>query len=248
MKSQTHKASILAVSLIIMGVMFVISLGIASSALQSRKASIGSSKSSVAFQNADSGVEIIMQRIKDNSSDSNLNNIDNDGTCDGIYTSPDGKYRAELKDASGNIIDSSACGTTAVSAIDTVKSIGYSAQDTRAIEMAVAAGGSCAQVFNTIIPISTGGRYTVAHGLGGAPKFVQVYYCRNADPTCSGVNFQVQAWRWAPGGDFGAEYGADNTNVYIGVGTGGVFLSAERVDGGSSANEASVYYRIVACR
>lgn len=164
METKTPKASILVVSLLITGMMIVIALGIASSALQSRKASIGSSQSNVAFQNADSGVEIIMQRIKDNVDDTDLRHIDSDGTCDGIYTSPDGKYMTELRDSSGDIIDSPSCGTTAVSAIRTVKSVGYSSQDSRAIEVAVAQAGSCTIDYSNIQEIGTNATRITGNG------------------------------------------------------------------------------------
>src|SRR3989337_2715916 len=90
------KASVLAVSLVVMGVMILIALGISFSSLQSRKSSIGSSKSNVAFQNADSGVEVVMQRIKENAS-GDISDIDPD--CNGIIE-VSGKYRVELKDSS----------------------------------------------------------------------------------------------------------------------------------------------------
>ena len=135
-KNQTHKASILAVSLIIMGVMIVISLGIATSAIQSRKSSIGSSKSSVAFQNADSGVEIVMQKIKDNADPadtiSDVDPLSDSDGCNGIVNSAN-KYRVELRKADGTAIVCS----DLVSDIDTIKSIGYSSQDTRAIQASV---------------------------------------------------------------------------------------------------------------
>ncbi|HEX7586519.1 MAG TPA: hypothetical protein VF390_02715, partial [Patescibacteria group bacterium] len=126
-----------AVSLIVTGVMIIIALGIASSSIQSRKASIGSSQSNLAFQNADSGVEVVMQKIKSASTITDIDPVSDLDGCNGIVNSS-GKYKVELKKTDGTPVT---CGDL-VSAIDTIKSTGYSSQDSRAIEVAVAASTS----------------------------------------------------------------------------------------------------------
>jgi len=129
------RGSILAVSLIILGLMLVSALSFALVTIQERKASMGENKSNQAFQTASTGVEIVLQSIRNNMTDNTLANVDNDILCDGTVHSADGSYAVQLQDDAGNIVP---C-TSSVSAIKKVKSIGSIGQNQRAIEVAVAA-------------------------------------------------------------------------------------------------------------
>jgi Tfp pilus assembly protein PilX len=134
-KTKNPKASVLAAALIIMSAMLVIAMSVVTVSVQERKSSIGSSKSSLAYQNAESGIEDVMQKIKDHLSDINLNNIDTDGTCNGVFILPGPlKYKVELKNSTGTVISNCA---TPVSSIARIKSTGYSNQDNRAIEVTI---------------------------------------------------------------------------------------------------------------
>ena len=57
--------SALVVTLVVLGVIMVTALAISFAAIQGRKASMGSSRTTIAYQNAESGVERAMQMIKD---------------------------------------------------------------------------------------------------------------------------------------------------------------------------------------
>jgi len=149
--SRRPRASVLAATLIILAAMLAIAMSISLVSIQERKASIGSNDSSLAYQEAESGIENVMQKIK-----SSLKN-DPGGKVDGIATPGQnpcgvviapGKYKVELKDSSGNVITD--C-TADVSSIDKIKSIGYSGQNSRAIETSVVTqtAVSCAtQIFD----------------------------------------------------------------------------------------------------
>lgn len=131
------KASVLIVTLMIMGIIVTIALSISLVSLKEKRTSLGSARSTSAYQVADSGIEKVMQLIKDNYAAGTVATIDTDGTCDGIYNSTQG-YQVELKDSAGNIISDCA---SAVSSIVSIKSIGTAGQTQRAIEAAVAVTG-----------------------------------------------------------------------------------------------------------
>ena len=139
MKIKNQKGSVLGTTLIILSIFLAVSLSAVFVANQERRASIGASKSSIAFQAADSGIEAVMQRIVNNRSGT-IANIDNtDGQCDGVVNSS-GKYKVEFKDSSGNFITD--CNTS-IAAISRMKSTGYSDQENRALEvLVVSASGS----------------------------------------------------------------------------------------------------------
>jgi len=141
-KTKKQKASILVVTMMILGIVLVTALSISVVSIQERKASMGSNKSNQAYQVADTGIEKVMQLIKDNSFDDTIKNIDTDGTCDGIFNSTVG-YTVQLKDTADENITTCA---VSVSAIASIKSIGTNSGQQRAIEAAVAASGGYTKV------------------------------------------------------------------------------------------------------
>lgn len=155
-KKNQYKGSALVVTIMILGVIMVTALAISFASLQDRKASISSSRSNIAYQNAESGVEKVLQMIKD--SDQNGQKIGEvnlesyDLTCetkDGfdqynlvVAGSDSNKiYSIELLGADGNKIN---CNDNEkyFSDVRSVKSVGYddgsNPNNSRAIEAAVA--------------------------------------------------------------------------------------------------------------
>jgi hypothetical protein len=63
MNKKTNKASILAVTMIILGIMLITAMSVSIVSIKERKASMGEAKSGQAFQNSQSGVELVMQAI-----------------------------------------------------------------------------------------------------------------------------------------------------------------------------------------
>ncbi|HPN96244.1 MAG TPA: pilus assembly PilX N-terminal domain-containing protein [Candidatus Moranbacteria bacterium] len=135
MKNKNYKASALAVSLIILSVVLFIALSISLVSLKERKASVGSSKSGIAFQNADSGLEVVLNKIM------NDNDIENVGDlCDSGILKGD-NYQAEIKKENGDVINCSGDRNLGLSEIALLKSTGFNEDKTeqRAVETAVAA-------------------------------------------------------------------------------------------------------------
>lgn len=63
-QKRKYKASALVITLSVLGLMMVASLSLALVSVQERKGSMGASKSTAAFQVADSGVESVLQAIR----------------------------------------------------------------------------------------------------------------------------------------------------------------------------------------
>lgn len=143
-ENKKAKASVLAMSLIIMGIVVMAALAFSLTTLEQRKASIGSSRSDQAYQNAESGVEAAMEAIVgdslahvsdlaahlDGGSASDIN-----GAC--VIKTSD-HYSIQLLNQSNQYLGCSA----SISGATEVKSTGTDTadQDTRAIEAAVAFG------------------------------------------------------------------------------------------------------------
>jgi len=137
------KASVLVVSIIILGIVLMTALSISLATIRERKASIGSSVSDVAYQNAESGIETVMGVITSNS----LTDISSlatklrfscaNNSSGSAMISTSNQYSIQFKDSSDNYITS--C-TAPMSQVANIKSIGTDSnnQDTRAIEAAVA--------------------------------------------------------------------------------------------------------------
>ncbi len=141
MQLKTKKASVLAVTLIILGVMLVTALSMSIVSIMERKASMSSNKSNLAYSRADNGVEITLQDIKNNDGGM-ISAIDTD--CDGIIEPNDGTYRIELKNEEGLIMNATNisgydCSSVEISEIDSIKSTGITDTNQRAVEVAVAA-------------------------------------------------------------------------------------------------------------
>ncbi|OGI17454.1 MAG: hypothetical protein A2Z52_00055 [Candidatus Moranbacteria bacterium RBG_19FT_COMBO_42_6] len=136
--SKKPQGSVLAATLIILAAMLAIALSVSVVSIQERKASIGSTRSSLAYQEAESGIENVMQKLKDNQ----LGNVSAIATASqtpcGVVIAEN--YKVELKDSSGAVISS--CDVP-IRSIVKIKSIGYSGQNSRAIEVAVNCRGWC---------------------------------------------------------------------------------------------------------
>jgi hypothetical protein len=104
-------------------------------------------------------------------------------------------------------------------------------------------GSSSAPDFETIRAVAVSNNYNIPHGFGSMPQRVEVYYCRNSDPTCAGTNYKIFSERWTAA-DHGAQVGFDSTYVRIHIGGNSVYLEPE-FDGGAGT-ETSGYYRILA--
>lgn len=132
------KASVLAVTMIILGLVLSIALSASLVSILGNKASVSSNKSNLAYSRADSGIEDVLLRIKNADPDiDTVANIDTDGNCDGIVNGTN--FKVELKDEAG-ILVSSDC-STKVSEIRSIKSTGIADNNQRSIEVAVAAEG-----------------------------------------------------------------------------------------------------------
>lgn len=119
------------VALIIMGVILVSALSISLATVRERNASISSSKSGLAYQNAETGIEKAMNEIMRGAV----------ATVGEVRTNTAGSgYTLQFKDESGSILADSA----SINLIKTIRSVGedVSDQSNRVIE-AVVAAGSC---------------------------------------------------------------------------------------------------------
>ena len=144
------RGSILAFTLIILGLMLVIAIGIASVTIQERNSASTGGASTQAFQVADSGVELVIQKIKQSPTDT-VDSLKKAGT-----TCADGTITMDVGISGGSTKitfykdDNNApatCGDLLAS-VKKVKSVGTFASASRAIEAAVAAsndnnGNSC---------------------------------------------------------------------------------------------------------
>jgi len=145
MKNKKYGASVLAVTMIIMGIILVTALSVSLVSVKERKASIGGGRSGVAFQNAQTGVEKAMNVIVYNQDvalsalgGSGLNCSDGSGIAT-LKDPSDSSFTIQLKKVDDSLITSCA---DLVSLATTIKSIGQDkgTQNSRAIEAAVAAG------------------------------------------------------------------------------------------------------------
>lgn len=142
LKQKLSHGSILVFTLLIMFILLISALGIASVTVIERKTSGTTGKSIQSFQVADSGAEIVLQKIyKDN-----LRTVDDLVKIGGLICSGNGiisgsiatgkDFKITFEDDSGSDITS--C-TDSATEISRIKSVGSYAQTSRAIEVAVAA-------------------------------------------------------------------------------------------------------------
>ena len=139
MPKQNLKASVLVVTMLILGIMLVTALSVSLVSIKDRKASMGANKSNQAFQNAQSGVELVMQQIKSGTNvkvgdiATKLGLVCNSGLLSGSAS-----YTVELH----NIDSANVACDDSVSTITSIKSVGMAGDDQRAIQAAVAANPS----------------------------------------------------------------------------------------------------------
>ncbi|HPN96243.1 MAG TPA: hypothetical protein PLK35_00590 [Candidatus Moranbacteria bacterium] len=137
-----HKASILVVSLIILGAILVIALSISLVSIKERKASIGGGRTNLAYQAAETGVETVLNYLTSNSYEL-VNKLPNCDTETGKIFDPstDKRYEVVLKNDDGDIVPCNSDDTVKVGDITSIKSTGLvDPNNRRAIEAAVAAG------------------------------------------------------------------------------------------------------------
>lgn len=153
MRIRGQKASILAVTLIILGLILSIALGTSLASVLEKKASISSNKSNIAYQRADTGVEKTMQQIKLNEG-RKISDIASCTAEGAIINDTINNYKIELKQENGEIIID--CDAD-VATIKWIKSIGTADQNQRIIEVAVAASDPAYQT--SCIAGNAGGNY-----------------------------------------------------------------------------------------
>lgn len=141
-KKNFKKASALVATMMILGIMLITALSVSLVSLKERKAAMSGSKSGQAFQNAQSGVELVMQAVMNGGyarvSDINIAGAACDGVT-GLISDPSIPYTVELRDANDAKIDCDRSDVD-ISAIASIKSIGSGGGSQRAIQAAVAAG------------------------------------------------------------------------------------------------------------
>ena len=137
------RGSILAYSLILLGIVLVASIGMMSASVTNLKSVSSSDKSINAFQIADSGSQAVVRMLKE-AAGNELRDISG-VTCDGsdaVVESPanflGGKYKAIFQDSDGKTL---ACNDN-ISAVASVKSVGTYSDTARAVQVAVAASSS----------------------------------------------------------------------------------------------------------
>lgn len=140
MKMKKIKGSVLVVTLIVLGIILVTALSVSLTSLKQRTASMGESKTGVAFQNAQSGIEIVMDGLLRNQSTlASLGSIFNcnDSTGKAIITPDIENVFVEVRNDSEST--PALCGDLA-SSITIMKSVGSDTgnSEKRAIEAVVA--------------------------------------------------------------------------------------------------------------
>jgi len=137
LKQKLSRGSILVFTLLVMFILLISALGIASVTVIERKTSGTTGKSTQSFQVADSGAEIVLQKIY---KDSALTDIASMGGCSSgqvsgsIDVAGEKNYTVTFYDVDDNKLT---C-TDNVSDVRLIKSVGSYAQTSRAIEVAVA--------------------------------------------------------------------------------------------------------------
>lgn len=143
MHNKKSKASVLVVTLMVLGILLITGLSISLVSVQERKASLSSNTSSLAYQSANSGIEAVMSAIStapnSNASVSSLSfPAQSNVSCSGgTISGPN--FQVALMGSDGSVI---ACndGSKKISDVVNIKSTGTgSNQDQRAIQAAVAA-------------------------------------------------------------------------------------------------------------
>lgn len=133
-----QQGSILAFSLIIMFVLMIIAVGVATVSVKERKMSSDTGKSIIAFQAADSGAEVVLEKIITdgwtvNDFDTNMGCSVIGGKATVTASAPSGEYDLTFEDAGGSV---SVCtGAGAMNPITKIKSLGKYSGTNRAVEV-----------------------------------------------------------------------------------------------------------------
>lgn len=133
------KGSALIFSLIILTFLLAIAISVAQNAVTEKKSASTTGKSLQAFQVADSGSELFLKAIKEANSDDSLLEVLGSGCGDDYYEGNivGGNYKIAFYNSEGDQINCSA----PLSEVDRIKSVGTFGSTTRAVDVAVAAGG-----------------------------------------------------------------------------------------------------------
>lgn len=264
-----NKASVLAVSLIILGIVLVSALTFSLATLEQRKASIGSSHSDQAYQNAESGVEEAMSVILEfpSSSVGSLGYSCSGSGSIATYTSSANHYIIQLKksDSSGEsyITD---CSTKASEVAD-IKSVGMdiASQNTRAIEAAVAMGTCSSGIYQGKTSPHNGaaGGYTGANNLCSQafPSISGIHVC-SANEILNSINCGGKPLDsgWYSAGTFGVNSGAKNefddcvgwtssaSSPDSGYGAVGFFWNTSKGDGYPDRDDCNQTHSFLCCK
>ncbi len=135
-KKIKYKASALIITMIILGIMLITALSASIVSIREKKASMGENISGQAFQDAQSGVELVMRNILTGglTTVSQLSNCEKNTSSPnyGFIVDTSVPYIVELEDVSGNKIN---CDSAAlISSIASLKSAGTSGDSQRAIQ------------------------------------------------------------------------------------------------------------------
>ena len=202
MKNKNPKASTLMTALIVLGMILAIAIGVSTVSVQERRSSIGSNQSITAYQNADTGVERVLNEIIKVRPSGNVNQISISGThCDsgpsgtGIIEDDGGKFRVELKDSSVPPIQIRCDAGTSISSVSSIKSIGISPQESRSIEVALAQAGGTLSFYITY----RGGASWLANPLTGnyaCPVGTTNIYNQTTGGGCSSGGNEACEWHF----------------------------------------------------
>lgn len=140
------KGSVLVFSLLVLAILLVTSLTILSTAVLDRKASLSTGTSTRSFQVADSGVEEVLYRIyKENHATlSALASAISSGSCSGSsisFPASGGSVKVTFYESETAPYSGGCSGTDWRNRVVKIKSEGTAGSNSRAVEVAVAAGG-----------------------------------------------------------------------------------------------------------
>lgn len=137
MKLKISKGSVLVFSLIVLAMILVMALGISAVTITERKTASGTGKSIKAFENAESGVEEVIQKAKGVSASTTLSSVftDSCSCASGIVTCDSSKYKITLYKTGETENQVMAC-TDTISQIVAIKSVGTYSDTVRAVETA----------------------------------------------------------------------------------------------------------------
>ncbi|OGI22169.1 MAG: hypothetical protein A2808_04065 [Candidatus Moranbacteria bacterium RIFCSPHIGHO2_01_FULL_55_24] len=137
LRHKKARGSVLVFSLIVLSFLLISALSVAAVAVSETKTSIAVNRSSVAFQAADSGVEILLEKIYSGSCDSSA--LSCLGTCSGGEITGNvgsGNYKINFYENDGAHISSCSTTTWRTDVVH-LKSEGIYGRTTRAVEVEV---------------------------------------------------------------------------------------------------------------